>query len=269
MLMNLNEVKEYKISFIKTNTVLDKLYLRFNIEEKRLEYANGIPLNGIIQLVGTNGTGKSLLATDLAVNLQVKYPVIYITTETIGEFIYFKLKERAEILGIELDLNNLFIIDLTKEDSENILEKLFKEVSELTKSKNFGWTRFVIIDSLTAFYESLENKARSVVRRIYNFFKRWRYTGIFISQKRSSHEETTSEAAGGYAVAHIVDSTIVLTKKVIQTKWEEEDYKTKKGKLIRTIRVDDCRITPHITEELIFKIKPEGTIEIIGKRSLE
>ncbi len=268
MLINLNEIKELKLTKITTNTILDKLYLKFNLESKRLEYFNGIPSEMILQLVGTNGTGKSLLATNLTVNLLNNYPVLYITTETIGEFIYYKLQERAKTLGIELKKENLYLIDLTKENNFD-LGNLFNLVAKITKDNQLKLPRIVIIDSLTAFYESLENKARSIVRGIYNFFKKWRYTGIFISQKRSSHEETTSEAAGGYAVAHIVDSTIVLTKKVIQTKWEAEDYKIPKGKVVRTIRVDDCRVLPHITEELIFKITNSGEIEVVGKRSLE
>ncbi len=102
MLINLNEIKELKLTKITTNTILDKLYLKFNLESKRLEYFNGIPSEMILQLVGTNGTGKSLLATNLTVNLLNNYPVLYITTETIGEFIYYKLQERAKTLGIEL-----------------------------------------------------------------------------------------------------------------------------------------------------------------------
>ena len=256
MIVDIEKLKEFKLYYIKTNTILDKFYLKYNYDEKKLEPLGGIPRNAIIQFVGTNGTGKSLMAVNITKNLIQNQKVVYITTETPAEFIYYKIKEKTD------NLKNLFLIDLTRELDMN---KLFEQVKQITEEKE---TRLAILDSITGFYENLENKARIVVRSIYNFFKRFYYTAIFISQKRSSHDENNSEAAGGLAVAHIVDSTVVFMKKIIQNKWEEEDYKVKKGRMVRIIRVDDCRICPHITTEIIFKITEDGEFEIVREKEV-
>ena len=256
--------KEYKLSGIQTNTILDNFYYYYDTEDNKIKPLNGIPKGGILHLVGTNGTGKSLLAANITANIIQKQKLLYISTEVIAPLVYSKIKERCKILGLEFKENNLFIFDLAS-NTEALydIQILFNEIINLKQR-----IEFVIIDSLTAFYENLENKARTIVRRIYNFFSKSGITGIFISQKRSSHEENTSEAAGGYAVAHILDSTIVLIKKVIQNKWEEQEYKAIRGKMVRLIRVDDCRLSIHSTQEYIIKINEKGIFEVIGKREV-
>lgn len=44
----------------------------------------------------------------------------------------------------------------------------------------------VIIDSITGLYEHKEVMARQIVRIFFNFLKKWKQTGIFVYQKRSS-----------------------------------------------------------------------------------
>ncbi|MGB9638276.1 MAG: KaiC domain-containing protein [bacterium] len=254
----------YNLENFKTYTILDNLYYYYDTKEKKTKYLNGIPKQGIIQIVGTNGTGKSLLVNNITSNVIQDKKVLYISTEILGEYVYYNIKQRCESLDLEFKEDNLLIVDLARNtDYIYDINKFFKEIVEVLKNNRI---ELVIIDSLTAFYENLENKARLVVRQIYNFFKKWRKTGIFISQKRSSHEENSSEAAGGYAVAHILDSTVVMIKKIIQTKWDSEDYGIEKGKMIRILRIDDCRLCLHSTKEHLFRINEKGIIEIIKEK---
>ncbi len=255
-----------EVEGIKTNTILDKFYFKTILQENRAVYQSldGIPKQAILHLVGTNGTGKSLLAANIAANLIQNKKVLYINTEVIGDMIYSKIYERCKILGLEFKRDNLFIIDLVR--NNEALYEPDKLLNYLKEKKIIHQIDFVIIDSITAFYEGLENVAKKIVRKIYNFFKVWRKTGIFISQKRSSHEENTSEAAGGYGVAHILDSTIVLVKKIINNKWEAEDYGVSRGKMIRLMRVDDCRICAHISKEILFEITIEGEFKIVKEK---
>jgi KaiC/GvpD/RAD55 family RecA-like ATPase len=68
-------------------------------------------------------------------------------------------------------------------------------------------------------------------------------------------------------VAHIVDGTIVLDKKVLMTAREASFYKKEIGDVVRFIRIDGCRLTGHDSRIWVFEITPEGTINIIAPLS--
>ena len=124
-----------------------------------------------------------------------------------------------------------------------------------------------MIDSVTGLYEHREVLARQIVRQLFNFLKKWNQTAILVSQKRSSQSSETAEAAGGLAVAHIVDGTIVMDKEVITSKWMANLYGKKMGEVIRTIRIDGCRMAPHDTRTYVFEITDTGLIDIKGPLS--
>ena len=125
-------------------------------------------------------------------------------------------------------------------------------------------TTNTIIDSITGLYEHKEVMARQIVRQFFNFLKKFRQTGIFVSQKRSAQASETAEAAGGLAVAHIVDGTIVLDKKLIESRWDVSLYGLPIGSVLRTIRIDGCRLTGHDSQTWVFEITEFGTIDIIA-----
>ena len=85
---------------------------------------------------------------------------------------------------------------------------------------------------------------------------------MLVSQKRSSQGMETAEAAGGLAVAHILDGTIVLEKKLISTRWDVRLYGMPLGSLLRLLRIDGCRLAPHRSELWVFDITDEGLIDI-------
>ena len=87
---------------------------------------------------------------------------------------------------------------------------------------------------------------------------------MFVSQKRSAQASESAEAAGGLAVAHIVDGTIVLDKKLIESKRDTSLYNLPLGSVLRTIRIDGCRLTAHDSDTWVFEITELGTIEIIS-----
>lgn len=122
----------------------------------------------------------------------------------------------------------------------------------------------VVIDSITGLYEAKEVLARSIVRKFYNFLKKWHQTGLFVSQKRSASEEMTAEAAGGYGVAHIVDGTIALYKKLIMTKYDVSMFKIPIGSVVRLLRIDGCRMTDHDTRTYVFEITDTGLVKVLA-----
>lgn len=251
------EDKDIPITPVKTNTILDNMFYKY--ENGQIKTLGGIPKYNLLLLTGTNGTGKSLLSQQITNNISQKEKVIYLTTEVPASFVYSSLKRLPNF-----NRENIIIID--GQDSIYDIDKTLNELITIIKESK---AKFLIIDSITAYYEHLENKARIIVRKIYNILKKFYITGILINQKRSSHEENSSEGAGGYAVAHILDGTIVMMKKIIEKKWDEEFYGIEKGKMIRIIRIDDCRTTLHSTKEHLFKINPDGTIQIIKEKERE
>jgi KaiC/GvpD/RAD55 family RecA-like ATPase len=113
-----------------------------------------------------------------------------------------------------------------------------------------------------------EMMARTIVRQLFNFLKKWHQTGLFVSQKRSGHELISAEAAGGYAVAHIVDGTMVLSKEIIDSQYAERMYGRPLGEVIRLFRIDGCRLSGHDTNTRLLKITETGLV-IIGESLAE
>ena len=115
---------------------------------------------------------------------------------------------------------------------------------------------------MTGLYEHREMLARGVVRQLFNFMKRWRQTALFVSQKRSGHEELTAEAAGGYAVGHIVDGTMVLAKQLIMSQYAAKAFGRPPGDIVRLFRIDGCRMSGHDTRTFFMEITETGLVKL-------
>ncbi len=255
---------------IPTGTKLDEMF--YTIEEKDGRFVrkplNGIPYKAIINVVGVPDTGKSLLAEQFALyQAHNDYKVMFVTVESPSQFLYGSMKLKAEYLGLDFEKikNNIIVIDAALGDELRDNPKaLMDTMAYVIKEKK---TTITVIDSITGLYEAKEVMARQIVRQFFNFLKKWNQTGMFVSQKRSSQGAETAEAAGGLAVAHIVDGTIVMDKKLIETKWDINLYNMPLGSILRTIRIDGCRLAGHDSKTWVFEITEAGTIKI--KKPLE
>ncbi len=244
---------------------LDDLFFVTKIEDGKPTKVplSGIPSRAVINITGVPDTGKSLIAEQFTVKqASLGYPVAFITVESPATFVTQGLMQRAAAMGINwTDIeDNIILIDAAsntrlRDDVDVLLDTLAYAI------RSFD-TKSVVIDSITGLFESKEMMARNVVRRIFNFLKKWGQTGIFISQKRSTQEEESAEAAGGYAVAHIVDGTIVLHKKLIMKPWEEETFGVPIGDVLRTIRIDGMRLCGHDTRTHVMEITDAGLVRV-------
>ena len=244
---------------------LDDLFFVTKIEDGKPVKVplGGIPSRAVINITGVPDTGKSLIAEQFTVKqASLGYPVAFITVESPATFVTQGLMQRAAAMGINwTDIeDNIILIDAAsntrlRDDVDVLLDTLAYAI------RSFD-TKSVVIDSITGLFESKEMMARNVVRRIFNFLKKWGQTGIFISQKRSTQEEESAEAAGGYAVAHIVDGTIVLHKKLIMKPWEEETFGVPIGDVLRTIRIDGMRLCGHDTRTHVMEITDAGLVRV-------
>ncbi|MCD6474021.1 MAG: KaiC domain-containing protein [Thermoplasmata archaeon] len=264
------QTKAPKIFGIPTGTRLDEMF--FKVEEEDGKFVKkplgGIPHLSVLNFTGVPDTGKSLFAEQFAAYQAANgYKVLFVTVESPANFLYTSLKEKSKALDLDFDEieKNVVVIDASEEvELRENPKALMDTMAYAIKEKK---VTNVIIDSITGLYEHKEMMARQIVRQFFNFLKKWRQTGMLVSQKRSSQTSESAEAAGGLAVAHIVDGTIVLDKKVLMTAREASFYKKEIGDVIRFIRIDGCRLTGHDSRIWVFEITPEGTINIIAPLS--
>ncbi len=268
----LHEIKEEapEIFGVPTGTKLDEMFYTVEYDEEsgeaRKKILGGIPYRSVLNLVGIADTGKSVFAEQFAVYQAGQgYRVLFVTVESPAAFLYSSLKQKALALGLDFEEveRNIIVVDASQsfELRENIMS-VIKTMELAIKKKKATIT---IVDSVTGFYEHKEIFARQVVRVLYNFLKKQKQTALLVSQKRSTQAETTAEAAGGLAVAHIVDGTIVMDKKLMETKFDVSLYGLELGSVLRTIRIDGCRLCAHDSDVWVMDITPNGLIEIKGK----
>ncbi len=257
--------KAPRILGVSTGTKLDSMFYVYEKVEGRLtrRVLNGIPYLSVMNIVGSPDTGKSLFSIQFAIYQAAKgYRVSFLTTETPAKFLYNTIKERAQVMDKDFDAiaRNIYIVDVSEEEE---LRQYPKRAWELLKDAiKLSGSTITVIDSITGLYESKEIDARRIVRLFYNGLKGEKQTALLISQKRRSQEAATVEAAGGLGVAHIVDGSIVLDKKLILTKYDESVYGSPIGSVIRTIRIDGCRLAGHDQRTYILNISDAGKVEV-------
>lgn len=244
---------------------LDELFFIVTSENGNLVKKNlgGIPAYSVFNITGVSDTGKSLMVEQFAVKQASKGErVAFITVETPANFLAASLKLRAQAMGFSSEKfeDNIIIIDAAS--STRLRENIPDLLATLAYVIQTYKANFTIIDSITGLFETKEMLARNVVRRMYNFMKKWYQTALFVSQKRSGHEELTAEAAGGYAVGHIVDGTMVLAKDLIDSTFKAKFYKRGLGEIVRLFRIDGCRMCGHDTKTHFLEITEEGLVVI-------
>lgn len=244
---------------------LDPLFYVVVSENGRLvkKQLGGIPAYSVFNITGVSDTGKSLMVEQFAIKQASKGErVAFITVETPANFLAASLELRANVMGFNFKdfEDNLIIIDAAS--STKLRESLPDLLATLAYVIQHYKANFTIIDSVTGLFETKEMLARNIVRRLYNFMKKWYQTALFVSQKRSGHEELTAEAAGGYAVGHIVDGTMVLAKELIDSSFKAKMYKKEIGEIVRLFRIDGCRMCGHDTKTRFLEITETGLVVI-------
>ncbi len=244
---------------------LDELFFTTKVEGGKVKRVplGGIPSYSIFNITGVSDTGKSLMVEQFTVKRASSgEKVIFITVESPAHFVITGLQARAYAMGIDFEKikDNIILIDAASYSAlRDDLPTLFNTLAYAIKTYK---AKYTVVDSITGLYEAREMMARTVVRQVFNFLKKWYQTGLFVSQKRSGHEELTAEAAGGYAVGHIVDGTMVLAKVLVDSSYKAKQYGKSVGEIVRLFRIDGCRLTGHDTRTHFFEITEEGLVKI-------
>jgi KaiC domain protein len=252
---------------IPTSTGLDRLFYKIvkTNGQWRKEELGGIPYRAVINLTGEPDTGKSVLAEQFAAYQAARgYRVCFVTVESPAPFLFGVMKAKAEALGYSMDELKESLVVVDAATNPTIRENLHNFNRTLRYAVENFETKCAVIDSVTGLYEHKEIMARQMVRSIFNELKALEQTAILVSQKRSSQAAESAEAAGGLAVAHIVDGTVVMGKVLIRSRWESQLYRMPIGSVLRTIRIDGCRMVPHDTRTWVFEIGENGLIELLS-----
>ncbi len=245
---------------------LDDLFFTVEVENGKVvkKSLKGIPAYSVFNITGVSDTGKSLMVEQFTVEQAHKgKKVAFITVESPANFVIASMKLRATAMGYNFEEfeDNIILIDAA---SNSILRENIPDLlATLAYAIKQYHIKFTVIDSITGLFENREVMARSIVRRIFNFMKEWYQTALFVSQKRSGHEELTAEAAGGYAVGHIVDGTMVLAKELIDNGYKAKLYKKDIGDIVRLFRIDGCRMSGHDTKTHFMEITETGLVKIL------
>ncbi|MCS7185459.1 MAG: KaiC domain-containing protein [Armatimonadetes bacterium] len=244
---------------------LDNLFFTTEIQDGRpvKRPLGGFPSYAVVNITGVPDTGKSLMVEQFAVKqASMGYPVLFVTIESPAPFVASGLKQRATAMGIDYELvqDKIVLVDAASYSVlRHSLPTLLNTLAHAIKTYE---TKSLVVDSITGLYEAREMMARDIVRMLFNFAKKWRQTALFVSQKRSSHEQLSPEAAGGYAVSHIVDCSIVLSKVLITNRFEAKLYKAPVGEVVRLFRIDGCRLCGHDTKTHLMEITETGLVRI-------
>lgn len=223
----------------------------------------GIPEYAVLNLTGISDTGKSLMVEQFALKRASEgHPVAFVTVETPAVFLAAALKGRAQAMGIDYDAVEDRIVIVDAASYHTLREEVPALLDTLAHVIKTYRVRATVVDSVTGLYEAREMMARQVVRALYNFLKKWYQTALLVSQKRSGHEELSAEAAGGYAVSHIVDGTMVTSKKLISSTYDERLYGLPIGEVVRLFRIDGCRLCGHDTSTHLMEITEGGLVRI-------
>jgi len=223
----------------------------------------GIPRYAVLQVTGVSDTGKSLMVEQFAVERARRgEPCIFLTTEAPGPFVAGSLQLRAQAMGVPREAIDRAIILIDAATHTSLTHDLGTLLSTLAFAIRTYHAQAVVIDSLTGFYEACEMQAREIVRPLYLFLKKWHQTALAVSQKRSGHELITAEAAGGFALGHILDGSLVLAKQPVLSYQQAKLYRTPIGETVRLFRIDGCRMSGHDTATHLLEIIPEGLVRI-------
>lgn len=222
----------------------------------------GLPAHGVYNLTGVPDTGKSLFVEQFALRQAADgRPVAFVTVESPAPFLAAALKARAQAMGIDYRQAEQGILLIDAASHPELREELPTLLATLAYAIREYRIQATVVDSVTGLYEAREIQAHEV-RTLFNFLKRWRQTGLLVSQKRSGHEELSAEAAGGYAVAHIVDGTIVFSKKLIQSSYDERLYRRPIGEVVRLLRINGCRLAGHDPNTHLLEITEAGLVRV-------
>lgn len=253
-----------KLEVYRTETLLDRLFL-----DNSDKCINGIPLGIQLSITGTPGAGKSILMEEVAIRAAHRgTKVLYVTSEDIfisstGRYdLQSRMMDKSMFLGLEWSKirENLYVMD-TVAKPELREWNTFAEVLRYTSERND--IKLIIIDSVTIL-ESYRGALKYRVMELARFNQTRGITGLYVNQ-RIAESFDKYDVAGGIALIHNLDATVLVDKGRTYYGDQTEDLGVKRGAVTYMVRVADCRLCGFVREHIQTYITKHGLLRVTPK----
>lgn len=247
---------------LKTFTFLDNLYLKDDNTP-----LDGIPLIVQLGVVGLSGTGKSLLAQEVVLQVANKGgKVVFVTSEDVWmtenerRDLQSRMKAKADALGLDWEKikSNVFILDATVY-SELREWDMFSSVYRSIVESSPEQITLLVIDSITLM-ESYRAALKNRVLELSRFNQTHGITGLYVCQ-RGDEETDKFSISGGIGVAHNLDSVLCIDIGKASGQLKDQ-FGVKQWDLVHFLRVLSCRLCSFDRKYMALHISSDGFLRI-------
>jgi len=264
MILQPSDISEKKeLTGFKTHTFLDLLFM-----DENNNCLNGVPHGVQIGIVGTSGSGKSILIEEIAVRVSSEgKKVLLVSSEDVfisdtPRFdLQSRLMQKAKILGLDWDTikENLYVLDAISNPRLREWD-FFAEIYRYAyETREF---ELALIDSITML-ESYRGALKYRLMELSRYNQVRGVTAIYVNQRASEDFDKLS-IAGGIGLAHGLDANIIID--VGRTYFSDQTaHLGKRGSIVNMCRVTDCRLCSFIREHIPLTITNDGLLRLTDK----
>lgn len=241
-----------------TGTLLDELFL--DHENKPI---GGIPMTAQMAVTGLAGSGKSILISEIALrSAAAGNPTLLVTSEDVFRTdsprfdLQSRLMNKTTILELDWPTiqKNLFVLDAVSNSSLRHWSEFAETYRYACESKGIT---LALIDSVTML-EDKRGQLKYKIMELCRYNQDHGITALMVNQ-RTKETWDAYEMAGGHAIAHAVDGTILVDYG--RTYHPDQVAQLgKRGTSIRMIRVMDCRLCGFNRDRIPIEITTDGFV---------
>lgn len=243
---------------------------------------DGLSGNGLTEIFGESGSGKSQICLQLSLNVQLPVYLggfnkgaIYICTE--GKFPSNRLYQMIDGFKqkyIHKDFDNInfgdnVFVQLTK-DIKEFLVTICNKIPILMKSKKIG---LIVIDSIGAIfrtetdYISRANEMRIIAHKLLELSNEHHCSIVVVNQVRALMDEETVNSVVpcfGLAWSHLVDTRIQISR-TNSSHLHDDTYSEESSVAPIPIRKFDVIFSPYLPQESAeFVVTSDGIMDVLN-----
>jgi len=252
--------KAKPLKVFKTDTFLDLLFL--DQDKKTIK---GIPEGVQLGVLGTSGSGKSILMEEIGIRAAAKgIKTLYITSEDIfisntpRYDLQSRMMSKAKTLGLDWNSikDNLVVMDTVANPELrdwNTFAEVYRYIAERHDVK------LSIIDSVTIL-ETYRGSLKYRVMELARFNQVRGITCIMVNQ-RVGESFDKYDVAGGMGIIHGLDATVLVDRGRVYYGDQISDL-GKRGAEVYMVRVTDCRLCGFVREHIKTYITNDGFLRV-------
>lgn len=239
-----------------TGTFIDEMFL-----DHEAIPIGGIPVSAQLAMTGLAGAGKSILISEIAVKVAARgEKVLLVTSEDVFQSdtdrfdLQSRLMQKATILGLDWMIikDNLLVIDAVSNPEIRHWKDFAETYRYACEAKDI---KLALIDSVTML-EDRRGQLKFRLMEICRFNQDRGITCIMVNQ-RTKETWDAYEMAGGHAIAHAVDGTIIVDYG--RTYHADQVAELgKRGTSINMVRIMDMRLCNFMRDRVPVEITSDG-----------